>query len=62
MKTELMRNIHCAQGSITVNETEIEVAEYVYLDQQVQSNNISGGEWTRRRQATWVAFKKTERC
>ena len=54
-----MRNTQCAQGSITANETEIEeVTEYVYLGQQVQSNNVSSGEWTRRRQAAWIAFNK----
>ena len=58
-KTKWMRNMQCAQGSITVNETEIEeVTEYVYLGQQVQSNNVSSGEWTRRRQAAWIAFNK----
>ena len=60
-KTKWMRNDQCTRGSIIINDIEIEeVTEYIYLGQQIQSNNLSYGEWARRRKAAWIAFSQNK--
>ena len=56
-KTKWMRNEYCVPGVIRTNKAEIEeVKDYIYLGRRFESNNLAGGEWTRRRRAGWVAF------
>lgn len=58
-KTQAMRNNHCAEAEMKLEDTDIIFTEkYVYLGQQITADHKIDGEIRRRRSSAWNNFNK----